>query len=214
MKILKISLLFMLLSYTSVAQSKMHWWVGLGTNALADNGGQFSKLTDFNTLNFVPYISAISVGRELPKGFSLEAIFTYNKLWENKLINGLNNPLTSNYYSGDLYAKYGFPRFFKSYNWFIKPFVGAGAGYSYRGIRSFDYSDPSATYKSASMTGNLIVGFNIEVTKNIKVCLQSVGKFKIGNQTSSNHIQHELLFTYNFTGSSGRNQFYQPKRRR
>jgi len=197
MKKIKISTLtlFVLITFTSYSQS--HWVIGVGTNVVSDNGGRFSKLLNFNSYNYVPYFSTLSVAREMTYGFTAEAIGNYNKLWQGKLVNGqYNSHSSSNYFSVDLLLKYDFHYFLKDKKWYFLPLAMIGGGYSDRGIETPNYSDLNHSNKTGSPTFDLGVGAKFVIYKRFGAVYQSLAKFVVGDKTSSNHVQHVLTITY------------------
>ncbi|MEC7265238.1 MAG: OmpA family protein, partial [Bacteroidota bacterium] len=64
-----------------------YWLVTLGTNFVDDSGHEFNKLFDFQKAwNVVPYPSRLSFGRYFKNGLGLEAIASYNKYHEGKIV--------------------------------------------------------------------------------------------------------------------------------
>ncbi len=76
-----------LTSKDSIVQSS--WMFGLGYNFVNDSGDVFNGLMDVNSnWNALAYPSRLSVGRYFKSGIGLEAIGTYNKYKEGKIIDG------------------------------------------------------------------------------------------------------------------------------
>ena len=71
---------------------KKSWIVGLGFNAVDDAGSEFTNLFNVSdNWNIVPYRSRISIGRYFESGIGLEAIASYNRYEEGKIVDDVIN---------------------------------------------------------------------------------------------------------------------------
>jgi OOP family OmpA-OmpF porin len=88
---------------------KNNWIIGMGWNAVDDDGNPFRNLFRFQpTWNILPYPTRLTLDRNIKNGWSAEIIFCYNKYKPNKDIN--NVIISGNYLflSLDAMAKYHF----------------------------------------------------------------------------------------------------------
>jgi len=174
---------FALTKKDSIVQS--FWMVSLGTNIVDDSGDEFSKLFDIDDAwNMVPYPSRISVGRYFKNGIGLEAIGTYNKFKEGKIIERQINPEDVDYYGLDFRLSYDL-NMILGHTGFFDPYVGIGAG----------YTDANNQGRG---TYNAVLGFRTWFSDHWGLDFNSSGKWTMDSANSSNHIQHALGVTYRF----------------
>src|SRR5690554_1402347 len=89
----------------SLVQS--YWLVGLGINVVDDSGDEFGSLLDIEDgWNMVPFPSRLSVGRYFKNGLGLEAIGTYNKYKQGKIVDNVVNPRDVDYFGLDFRVSY------------------------------------------------------------------------------------------------------------
>jgi len=168
----------------SIVQSS--WIIGLGYNAIDDSGNVFDGLFNVSDeWNLLPYPSRISVGRYFKNGLGIEAIGSYNKYKEGKIIDGLVNDEDKNYLGLDARLTYDLNKIIGQTGWF-DPYVGIGLGYT-------DANDqPRGTY-------NAVVGFRTWFSDKWGLDLNSTGKWSMGNEANvTNHLQHAAGIVYQF----------------
>ncbi|MEH6681795.1 MAG: OmpA family protein [Sediminicola sp.] len=160
------------------------WMVGLGTNIVDDSGFMFEHLFEVeDAWHAVPFPSRISIGRYFRSGIGLEAIGTYNKYKEGKVVDRAVNMEDKDYFGLDARLSYDLNKLVGQTAWF-DPYVGAGIGYT-------DANDVSrGTY-------NAVIGFRTWFSDRIALDLSSSGKWSMGNK-ASNHIQHAAGLVYQF----------------
>ena len=166
----------------SIVQSS--WIFGLGYNFIDDSGnvldGLFNVNSEWNTL---AYPNRISVGRYFKSGLGLEAIGTYNKYKVGKIIDGVVNPVESDYLGIDARLTYDLNKLIGQTAWF-DPYLGVGLGYTDAN------NQPRSTY-------NAIVGFRTWFSDRWGLDFNSTGKWRTGD-TGTNHIQHAAGVVYQF----------------
>jgi outer membrane protein OmpA-like peptidoglycan-associated protein len=168
----------------SIVQSS--WIIGLGYNAIDDSGNVFDGLFNVSDeWNLLPYPSRISVGRYFKNGLGIEAIGSYNKYKEGKIIDGLVNDEDKNYLGLDARLTYDLNKIIGQTGWF-DPYVGIGLGYT-------DANDqPRGTY-------NAVVGFRTWFSDKWGLDLNSTGKWSMGNEANvTNHLQYAAGIVYQF----------------
>ena len=166
----------------SIVQSS--WIFGLGYNFIDDSGnvldGLFNVNSEWNTL---AYPNRISVGRYFKSGLGLEAIGTYNKYKVGKIIDGVVNPVETDYLGIDARLTYDLNKLIGQTAWF-DPYLGVGLGYTDAN------NQPRSTY-------NAIVGFRTWFSDRWGLDFNSTGKWRTGD-TGTNHIQHAAGVVYQF----------------
>ena len=112
----------------SIVQS--YWLVSLGTNIVDDSGDEFGELFDLSEgWNMVPYPSRVSVGRYFKNGLGLEAIGSYNRYKEGKIVDNVVNPEDVDYWGLDFRVSYDLNMILGETG-FFDPYIGIGAGYT------------------------------------------------------------------------------------
>ncbi len=162
------------------------WIFGVGVNAVDDSGNVFNGLFDISDeWNMVPFPSRISIGRYFKSGLGVEAIGTYNQYKEGKIIDGVINPETSDYFGLDARLTYDLNKIIGQTAWF-DPYVGIGIG----------YTDANNLGRG---TYNAAVGFRTWFSDKWGIDLSSTGKWSIGSENgATNHIQHAAGVVYQF----------------
>lgn len=172
----------------SIVQS--FWLVSLGTNIVDDSGDEFGDLLDLQDgWNMVPFPSRISVGRYFKNGLGLEAIGTYNKYKEGKIIDNVVNPEDVDYFGLDFRVSYDLNMILGETG-FFDPYIGIGAG----------YTDANNQGRG---TYNAVVGFRTWFSDHWGLDFNSSGKWTMDTANSSNHIQHALGVAYRFEVEKG-----------
>ena len=162
------------------------WMFSVGVNAVDDSGNVFNGLFDVSDeWNMVPFPSRISIGRYFKSGLGVEAIGTYNQYKEGKIIDGVINPETSDYFGLDARLTYDLNKIIGQTAWF-DPYVGIGIG----------YTDANNLGRG---TYNAAVGFRTWFSDKWGLDLSSTGKWSIGSENgATNHIQHAAGVVYQF----------------
>jgi outer membrane protein OmpA-like peptidoglycan-associated protein len=168
----------------SIVQSS--WIIGLGYNAIDDSGNVFDGLFNVSDeWNLLPYPSRISIGRYFKNGLGIEAIGSYNKYKEGKIIDGLVNTEDRDYLGLDARLTYDLNKIIGQTGWF-DPYVGIGLGYTYANDL------PRGTY-------NAVVGFRTWFSDKWGLDFNSTGKWSMGNEANvTNHLQHAAGVVYQF----------------
>mgnify|MGYP004449199807 FL=1 len=172
----------------SIVQS--YWLVTLGVNIVDDSGDEFGELFDLSEgWNMVPYPSRFSVGRYFNNGLGLEAIGTYNKYKEGKIIDNAVNTQDIDYWGMDFRVSYDLNMNLGETG-FFDPYIGIGAGYT-------DANNQSrGTY-------NAIIGFRTWFSDHWGLDFNSTGKWAMSTENGTNHIQHALGVAYRFEVEKG-----------
>ncbi|RIV30818.1 OmpA family protein [Flagellimonas lutimaris] len=172
----------------SIVQS--YWLVTLGANAVDDSGDEFGELFDFKEgWNMVPYPSRVSVGRYFKNGLGLEAIGSYNRYKEGKIIDNVVNPEDIDYWGLDFRVSYDLNMILGETG-FFDPYIGIGAG----------YTDANNQGRG---TYNAIIGFRTWFSDHWGLDFNSTGKWAMDTENASNHIQHALGVAYRFEVEKG-----------
>lgn len=172
----------------SIVQS--FWLVSLGINIVDDSGDEFGDLLDLSDgWNMVPFPSRISVGRYFKNGLGVEAIGTYNRYKEGKIIDNNVNPEDVDYLGLDFRISYDLNMILGETG-FFDPYIGIGAG----------YTDANNQGRG---TYNAIVGFRTWFSDHWGLDFNSSGKWTMNTENSSNHIQHALGVAYRFEVEKG-----------
>ncbi|MEW2921812.1 OmpA family protein [Muricauda sp. ANG21] len=162
-----------------------YWLVTLGTNFVDDSGDEFGELFDFSEgWNAVPYPSRISIGRYFKNGVGLEAIGTYNKYKEGKIVDNVVNPEDVDYFGLDFRVSYDLNKILGETG-FFDPYIGIGAG----------YTDANNQGRG---TYNAIIGFRTWFSDHWGLDFNSTGKWTMNTENSTNHIQHAVGVAYRF----------------
>ncbi len=172
----------------SIVQS--FWLVSLGINIVDDSGDEFGDLFDLSDgWNMVPFPSRISVGRYFKNGLGVEAIGTYNRYKEGKIVD--NAPIAEDvdYLGLDLRLSYDLNMILGETG-FFDPYIGIGVG----------YTDANNQGRG---TYNAIVGFRTWFSDHWGLDFSSTGKWTMNTSNSSNHIQHALGVAYRFDVKKG-----------
>ncbi len=163
------------------------WTVGVGVNAvdfLIPNklGKGISDYFGTSDWNVSKYISRLSIGKYLDKGFSIEGALSMNTI-ETINIKGAANDLV--YYSLDLNVKYDFNGVIGDTGWF-DPYLVAGGGYT-----KLDELGEGVL--------NLGWGFNAWFNDNVGLNYQVILKKQFANKFDD-HFQHALGIVFKFGG--------------
>jgi OOP family OmpA-OmpF porin len=169
---------------------KQSWIVSLGTNVVDDSGDEFGNLFDIKDgWNAVPFPSRISVGRYFESGLGLEAIGTYNKYKEGKIVDNAVNLEDVDYLGLDFRVSYDLNMILGETG-FFDPYVGIGVG----------YTDANNQGRG---TYNAVIGFRTWFSEHWGLDFNSSGKWTMNTENSSNHIQHAIGVAYRFNVEKG-----------
>lgn len=169
---------------------KSSWIVSIGTNIVDDSGDEFGELFDFKEgWNVVPFPSRISIGRYFENGVGLEAIGTYNKYKEGKIVDNAVNPEDVDYFGLDFRVSYDLNMILGETG-FFDPYIGIGAG----------YTDANNQGRG---TYNAVLGFRTWLSDHWGLDFSSTGKWTMSTNNSTNHIQHSAGLAYRFNVKKG-----------
>ncbi|WP_299435392.1 OmpA family protein [uncultured Maribacter sp.] len=164
---------------------KSSWMLGLGYNFVDDSGdvadGLFNFKEEWNGLTFP---NRLSIGRYFKSGVGLEAIVSYNKYKEGKVVDGVIVTDVTDYLGFDARVSYDLNKLFGETAWF-DPYVGAGLG----------YTDANNVGRG---TYNAIIGFRTWFSDRVGLDFNSSGKWAIGSNGATNHLQHSVGVVYQF----------------
>lgn len=178
---------------------KSSWMVTLGTNFVDDSGDEFNNLFDIQDgWNSVPYPSRLSVGRYFESGVGLEAVASYNKYKEGKIVDKIINSEDVDYFAMDFRVNYDLNMILGETG-FFDPYVGVGAG----------YTDANNQGRG---TYNAIVGFRTWISDYWGIDFSSTGKWTMNTENSTNHIQHAVGVAYRFDVEKGLSRKGEEKR--
>ncbi|SNY99613.1 OmpA family protein [Flagellimonas pacifica] len=166
------------------------WMITLGTNIVDDSGDEFGKLLDIEDgWNMVPFPSRLSVGRYFKNGLGLEAIGSYNRYKEGKIVDNITNPQDVDYLALDFRVSYDLNMILGETG-FFDPYVGIGAG----------YTDANNQGRG---TYNAVVGFRTWFSDHWGLDFNSTGKWAMDTGNATNHIQHAVAVAYRFNVKKG-----------
>ena len=164
---------------------KSSWIVGLGYNIVDDSGDVFDELFSVGSQwNYVPYPSRLSIEKSTKSGLGFGAIASYNKYLRGNIIDGVVNQKDITYLAVDSRVTYDLNKIYNERSWF-DPYVGVGLG----------YTDANNTGRG---TYNAVVGFRTWISDRWGLDLNSSGKWAMGNNGATNHIQHAAGVVYQF----------------
>ena len=172
----------------SIVQS--YWLVTVGANAVDDSGDEFGKLFDIDRAwNMVPYPSRASIGRYFKNGIGLEAIGSYNRYKEGKIVDNVVNPEDIDYWGLDFRVSYDLNMILGETG-FFDPYIGIGAG----------YTDANNQGRG---TYNAVLGFRTWFSDHWGIDFNSTGKWAMNLDNASNHVQHAVGVAYRFDVDKG-----------
>lgn len=167
----------------SIVQSS--WMLGLGYNFVDDSGDVFHELFSVDTQwNALAYPTRASIGRYFKSGIGVEGIASYNKYKVGKFIDGATNLEETDYFGLDARLSYDLNKLIGETAWF-DPYVGVGLGYTDAN------NQPRGTY-------NAVIGFRTWFSDQWGLDLNSSGKWAMGDNGATNHIQHAAGVVYRF----------------
>ena len=166
------------------------WIVGLGFNAVDDSGDELDDLFAIgDEWNAVPFPSRLSVGRYFNNGLGLEAIASYNKYKEGKIIDAEINDSDKNYFAFDARLSYDLNKIIGETGWF-DPYIGVGLG----------YTDANEVGRG---TYNGTIGFRTWFSDKWGLDFNTSGKWAFDSAEASNHLQHAAGVVYRFEMEKG-----------
>ncbi|WP_421824384.1 OmpA family protein [Flagellimonas oceanensis] len=166
------------------------WLVTVGANAVDDSGDEFGELFDFKDgWNMVPYPSRVSIGRYFKNGIGLEAIGSYNRYKEGKIVDNAVNSEDIPYLGLDFRVSYDLNMILGETG-FFDPYIGIGAG----------YTDANNQGRG---TYNAVLGFRTWFSDHWGMDFNSTGKWAMDTENATNHIQHAVGVAYRFEVEKG-----------
>lgn len=168
----------------SIVQSS--WMLGLGYNFVDDSGDVADGLFDFkDEWNGTAFPNRLSIGRYFKSGIGLEAIATYNKYKEGKLVDASLLAEESDYLGFDTRITYDLNKLIGETGWF-DPYLGGGLGYT-------------EANNVGRGTYNGVVGFRTWFSDRIGLDFSTSGKWAISTDAeTTNHLQHSVGVVYQF----------------
>ena len=183
MKLLKITLLALLLSNQAQAQSNF-WVLGTGFNAVDDDGRPMKNLFNLtNGWNALPIPSTFTCEKSFNYMLSVEFNQSICSYGIGNLKDGDTLTKSVFFMSDDLSAKYHFNSLYNKYKWF-DPYAIGGFGVTLRA-------------KDLIPTGSFGFGANFWISKRFGINIQSSAKFSLSNN-GSNYLQHTVGVRYKF----------------
>lgn len=163
---------------------------GLGFNFVDDSGDVFDELFAVGSQwNYVPYPSRLSFERSTKGGLGFGAIGSYNRYKVGNIIDGVVNAEVTTYLAIDGRVTYDLNKLYSEASWF-DPYIGGGIGYT-------DANNISrGTY-------NAVVGFRTWISERWGLDFSSSGKWAMGDNGATNHIQHAAGVLYQFDIEKG-----------
>lgn len=164
------------------SQDENPWVVGVGFNIVDNSGTRFKQLLNVtDNWNFSRLLK-LTAEKRFAYDYGAEVSLTLNKFDTNKTINSEINITEVNYVSIDI--------MFKNYisNYFINPQRSTYTGYIVGGLGNNFFDGV------LNKTINVGLGFNIRLKYDLRINLQTLGKFSIDNNSrgNSNHLQHSI----------------------
>ncbi|WP_298480581.1 OmpA family protein [uncultured Maribacter sp.] len=164
---------------------KSSWMFGLGYNFVDDSGDVADGLFKFkDEWNGLAFPNRLSIGRYFKSGIGIEAIATYNKYKEGKIVDQAVVIDESDYIGFDTRLTYDLNKLIGQIAWF-DPYLGGGLG----------YTDANNVGRG---TYNAVVGFRTWFSDRVGLDINSSGKWAMGNNDASNHLQHSVGVVYQF----------------
>ncbi len=179
------------------SHTKSPWFVGVGINAIEDDGKLWPPIVK-NTWNFVPFVSRISISKNLKKNFSMEGVVSYNQYQAEKKINGTINHITKNYFTLDVLIKYGLSR----PEWGMKrvdPFIMLGPGFVL--LSPIKNETNAGTKSRGAVSGDVGGGMNFWISNKFGFTVQAVAKL-ISSKAVSSHFQYSFGCFYKLSANT------------
>jgi len=199
------SSVFSLFAQPSIAfRNKDPYWIMLGVswNTVNDNEEHLPNLLDVTgSWNSLFYPARVSFDKHVKKGWSWEAMASFNQYKPNKIVNDLTGR-SGIFFAADFHVKHSFARRFNST--VLDPFVGAGLGITYRTLVT-----PPIT-----PTANLALGANIWVSNQVGIQLQMIGKLALGADIytgPNDYVQYTAGLVYRKEKGKKRSTFHRKR---
>ncbi len=177
--------------------TKSPWIIGIGINAIEDDGKLFPPIVK-NTWNFIPFISRISISKNLKKNFSVEGVASYSQYQAGKKINSAINQTTKNYFALDVLIKYDLDRFFGGTKW-VDPFIMFGPGSVF--VNPVKHEVNADAQPHYAIFGDVGGGMNSWINNRFGFTVQAVAKVVAAKSVSS-HFQYSFGCFYKL-GAAG-----------
>lgn len=156
--------------------------VSAGFNIVDNSGSRFSELLNVTENWNVARNVKIAVEKRFKYDFGAEAALSLNKFNSGKKINSETNSGDLNYLSLDLMVKNYTTNYYQNTKraWY-EGYLTGGFGANLIG-------------SELAKTLNFGFGFNIKINYELRISLQTMGKFSIDSATSgnANHLQHSI----------------------
>ena len=177
MKLLRITLLFLLFSNTIHAQNAKQWMLGGGFTAVDDDCRPLKSVVNLlNGWNALSFPTAVSAEYYFSRSLSLDLAESITTYQVGNIIDGDTVTRGRLFVAGDANAKYHFYTLYKKVQWF-DPYLAGGFGMTLRG--------------KLVPTGNFGFGANFWLSKRVAINVQSMAKFSFMNR-GTNYLQHCL----------------------
>lgn len=156
--------------------------IGVGINAVDNSGSRFSELLNINDNWNLSRLAKVTVEKRFDFDYGIIGALSMNKFNIGKKINSEQNQISLGYLSLDIMLKN------YTTNYILDPkhaiyegFVAAGLGANLIG-------------SELAKTINVGFGINFYLDFDLRLNLQTIGKFSIDSATSgnANHIQHSI----------------------
>ena len=182
--------------------TSMRWNVGIGINAIDDNGRRLSSLSG---LMIMPIPSIVQGGYYLAFGLSAEALLSFNQYQDGKLVNGSEtSDVSSNnnlYYSLDALLKYDLKKiWYRMHKNMQEPTDEEKKAQKFDPYVLYGYGLVHNAYfekNSTLFTNDIGLGFNIWIKPFLGLNFQSIGKWRM-TSGESNTVQFSIGFVYRF----------------
>ena len=184
--------------------NKDPYWIMIGVswNTVNDNEEHLPNLFDVTgSWNSLVYPSRLSFDKHIKKGWSWEAMASFNRYQPTKIVNDLTGR-SGIFFAVDGQVKHSFARRFNSP--ILDPYVGAGVGITFRSLVS-----PTIT-----PTANLALGTNIWFDDNLGIQLQVIGKLALGPDIytgPNDYVQYTAGLVYRKDKGKKRSTFHKKR---
>lgn len=166
------------------------WMISLSWSAIDDNGDAYKKLFDLpGSWNYEYFPSRLMIDRFYYKGWSFEGTATFNRYFDNKLINDTTG-ISGTFLAMNFGMKYSFNRYFPNNRWF-DPYISMGLGATYRTVRDIPLTAQLYTTFGANFWFSRKWGAQLQTTGNLAI------NANIYN-SNADYLQHSLGIVYRF----------------
>ncbi len=167
---------------SSFSQDDNPWVLGVGFNTVDNSGTRFKQLLNITDNWNLSRLLKFSAEKRFLFDYGIELSTTLNKFNSGKMINSEFNIQEVNYLSVDIMAK--------NYvsNYFTNPQHSTYTGYIVGGLGNNFFDGV------LNQTLNAGFGINIRIKYDLRINLQTLGKFSIDDNSpgDSSHLQHSI----------------------